>query len=253
MAYTVKKLAKLSGVSIRTLHFYDEIGLLKPAYYGDNKYRYYEVEQLLLLQQILFFRELNVPLNEIQRIICSNDFDQIQALTSHRQVLQQGLDRAEQLIKTIDKTIAHLRGKSKMNDEEIYCGFDSIKQKEMEEFLIQGMGKPAEDLIAESNEKIKHLKKEDFAKMKQETDELCKEFASAIENERSPSSAEVQKLVNKHYEKFKRFYTPTKDIFIKVNTMETEHPEYKKYYAMIHPKFAEFFLEAINIFAERNL
>ena len=75
MTYTVNQLAKLSGVSVRTLHFYDEIGLLKPAYYGENNYRYYEEEQLLILQQILFFREMGCPLNDIQRILSSNDFD----------------------------------------------------------------------------------------------------------------------------------------------------------------------------------
>lgn len=65
MPYTVNKLAKLSGVSVRTLHFYDEVGLLKPAYYVENNYRYYEEEQLLLLQQILFYRELGFQLNDI--------------------------------------------------------------------------------------------------------------------------------------------------------------------------------------------
>jgi DNA-binding transcriptional MerR regulator len=69
MAYTVKKLAKISGISIRTLRFYDEIGLLKPAYYGENNYRYYEEEQVLILQQILFYRELGFPLKDIHRII----------------------------------------------------------------------------------------------------------------------------------------------------------------------------------------
>src|SRR5580693_668450 len=88
MAFTVNKLAKLSGVSVRTLHFYDEIGLLKPAYYGDNNYRYYEEAQLLMLQQILFFRELGFQLNDIQRIIASPDFDKIKALESHRKILE---------------------------------------------------------------------------------------------------------------------------------------------------------------------
>src|SRR3990167_10737481 len=102
MAYTVNKLAKLSGVSVRTLHFYDEIGLLKPAYYGDNNYRYYEEEQLLMLQQILFFREIGFSLNDIQRILSSNDFDKIEALKSHKNILEKNLDRAQTLIKTID-------------------------------------------------------------------------------------------------------------------------------------------------------
>lgn len=123
MAYTVKKLAILSGVSIRALRFYDEIGLLKPAYYGDNNYRYYEEEQLLMLQQILFYRELGFSLNDIQKIINSDDFNKIDALISHKQVLVESLDRTKKLIKTIDQTILHLRGKITMRDEELFVGF----------------------------------------------------------------------------------------------------------------------------------
>lgn len=123
MSYTVKKLAKLSGVSIRTLRFYDTIGLLKPAYYGANHYRYYEEEQVLMLQQILFYRELSFPLNDIRRIISSDDFNKIDALLSHKQILAQNLDRTKKLIKTIDQTIAHLRGKITMRDEELFAGF----------------------------------------------------------------------------------------------------------------------------------
>ena len=123
MAYTVNKLAKISGISIRALRFYDQIGLLKPAYYGDNNYRYYEEEQLLMLQQILFYRELNFSLNDIQRIISSDDFNKIDALISHKQILTQSLDRTKKLIKTIDQTIAHLRDKIIMRDEELFVGF----------------------------------------------------------------------------------------------------------------------------------
>lgn len=123
MSYTVKKLAKLSGVSIRTLRFYDAIGLLKPAYYGENNYRYYEQEQILLLQQILFYRELGFPLNHIQKIMSSDEFNKLDALLSHKQILEQSLDRTKKLIKTIDQTIAHLRGKITMHDEELFVGF----------------------------------------------------------------------------------------------------------------------------------
>jgi len=123
MAYTVKEVAVLSGVSRRTLHFYDEAGLLKPAYHGRNGYRYYEEPQLLMLQQILFYRELNFSLNDIQRIISSDDFNKIDALISHKQVLAQSLDRTRKLIKTIDQTIAHLRGEITMHDEALFAGF----------------------------------------------------------------------------------------------------------------------------------
>src|SRR5947207_8768482 len=129
MPYTINKLAKLSGVSVRTLHYYDEIGLLKPAYYGNNNYRYYEEEQFLLLQQILFYRELGFQLINIQKILSDKSFNIIEALVSHKNILQTDLDRIQKLIKTIDKTIAHLRGKTTMKLEEIFHGFSDEKQK----------------------------------------------------------------------------------------------------------------------------
>jgi DNA-binding transcriptional MerR regulator len=88
MPFTIKQLAKLSGVSTRTLRFYDELGLLKPAYYGDNQYRYYEEEQLLLLQQILFYRELDFPLQDIQQILKNDTFDKISSLKQHQSMLK---------------------------------------------------------------------------------------------------------------------------------------------------------------------
>ena len=155
MAYTVKKLAQLSGVSIRTLHFYDEIGLLKPAYYGENNYRYYEEEQLLLLQQILFFRELGFQLSDIQRMISSQDFDKISTLESHREILANNLNQTQELIKTVDKTIEHLRGKQTMKLDDIFHGFTPEKQKLYEDFLVDS-GASA-DVIKKSKDKTKIL------------------------------------------------------------------------------------------------
>src|SRR5688572_18242668 len=114
MAYTVKKLATMSGVSVRTLHFYDETGLLKPARVGANGYRFYEEAQLLTLQQILFYRELGFELKRIKRVLGRRDFEKAAALRSHRKVLQKNLARTRTLIETIDKTIRHLKGTKKM-------------------------------------------------------------------------------------------------------------------------------------------
>src|SRR5690349_3892821 len=114
MGYTVKQVAAMSGVSVRTLHFYDEAGLLKPAYHGSNGYRFYEEPQLLILQQILFYRELGFALKRIKEILGRPDFEKVAALKSHRQVLLQNLARTEQLIGTIDKTINHLEGGKQM-------------------------------------------------------------------------------------------------------------------------------------------
>jgi DNA-binding transcriptional MerR regulator/quercetin dioxygenase-like cupin family protein len=123
MAYTVKQLASMSGVSVRTLHFYDETGLLKPAYVGANGYRFYEEPQLLNLQQILFYRELGFELKQIKRILGRAEFEIVAALQSHRKVLEESLVRASRLIETIDKTIRHLNGREEMASEEMFVGF----------------------------------------------------------------------------------------------------------------------------------
>ena len=123
MAYTVKQVAEMSGVSVRTLHFYDETGLLKPAYIGANGYRFYEEPQLLTLQQILFYRELGFELKQIKEVLGRANFEVVAALESHRQVLEQSLTRTHELLDTIDKTIKHLKGTKKMKTDEMFAGF----------------------------------------------------------------------------------------------------------------------------------
>src|SRR5690242_9239440 len=123
MAYTVKQVAKMSGVSVRTLHFYDEMGLLKPAYHGANGYRYYEEPQLLRLQQILFYRELGFELKQIQKALTRPEFENVSALQAHREVLEENIARARTLIGTIDKTLDHLKGSLIMSSEEMFAGF----------------------------------------------------------------------------------------------------------------------------------
>ena len=123
MAYTVKQVSELSGVSVRTLHFYDETGLLKPAYTGENSYRFYEEPQLLTLQQILFYRELGFELRQIGQLLGRSDFQRVDALRSHRDALEERLARTRRLLETIDHTIDHLEGRKPMKSEQIFAGF----------------------------------------------------------------------------------------------------------------------------------
>ena len=113
----------MSGVSVRTLHFYDEMALLKPAYTKANGYRIYEEPQLLMLQQILFYRELGFELKRIKEILRQRKFEKVAALNSHRQILEKNVARTRTLIETIDKTIRHLKGTKKMKNEELFMGF----------------------------------------------------------------------------------------------------------------------------------
>ena len=123
MTYTVKQVAAMSGVSVRTLHFYDETALLKPAYTKANGYRVYEEPQLLMLQQILFYRELGFELKRIKGILGQAKFEKLAALESHRKVLEKNLARTRTLIETIDNTIQHVKGRKQMKDEDMFAGF----------------------------------------------------------------------------------------------------------------------------------
>src|SRR5688572_24997409 len=138
--YTVKQLARLSGVSVRTLHHYDEIGLLKPAFLGENRYRYYGREELLRLQDILFHRELGVPLQEIGKLLAREGRDRVAILSRHREMLAERIESSRQLLATIDRTIAELNGAGTMKDKDLYHGFAPQKQAEYEDWLVDNYG-----------------------------------------------------------------------------------------------------------------
>lgn len=250
MAYTVTKLAKLSGVSIRTLHFYDEVGLLKPAYSGANRYRYYEEEELLMLQQILFYRELGFPLNEIKRVLSSSDFDKVAALKAHKKTLEKRLDQTRDLIGTIDKTIARLRGKTKMKDEELYYGFDSEKQKQYENDLVK-KGIVTEDWMNQYKDKLKGWTKKDEEQFIAEGKKINEALISALEQKLKPASPQVQALIRRHHHWVG--WNPTREKYIGLSQLYLT-PEFKAFYVKMHSEeFLLYIVEAMRIFAEREL
>ncbi len=253
MPYTVKQLSDLSGVSSRTLHFYHEIGLLKPAKVGENGYRYYEDEQLLLLQQILFFRKLGFPLKEIQRIILSSEFDQLRSLEVHKSALTNKIIQAQKLITTIDKTIAHLQGKTMMDNKEIYVGFDEIKQSEYDQYLIKQHGETARTFIAEAKERTKDWSQQDFIQVRKQHDLLYQKFNKALQQKLKPESIDVQKLVQEHYELVQIFYTPTKEVYTSLSQTYCEHPDFRQYFDSFNLALAEYLARAIQYFAEHQL
>lgn len=256
MTYTVAKLAKISGVSVRALHWYDEVGLLKPAYHGANGYRYYEEEQLLMLQQILFYRELGFELKQIEAILLRSDFDKVAALYSHRQVLHRNMARTKELIKTIDRTIEHLQGNKKMKDHEIYHGFSKEKQAEYEQYLINCLGNAVKGPMEASKRKMKNWSKAEWDKFGKDWDSICKDLAKLLEENFKPDSTEAQKVITRHYK-----WLPwtgascTKEAYIGLGQGYTGF-EWKKAfqpYDSEHPKLAQFLAEGMRVFAESEL
>jgi DNA-binding transcriptional MerR regulator len=250
MAYAVKELAKLSGVTVRTLHFYDKVGLLKPAYYGANAYRFYEEKQLLLLQQILFYRELGFELKEIQRLLGRGDFDKIAALKSHRKLLQKSVARTRELINTIDHTLQHLEGKKKMKHAQLFRGFDAKKQAAYEKQLIDRYGDDMREGIAESRRKVKDWTKQDWERSGKEWDGICTGLVAAMKN--GAESDEAQGLIRRHYEWLKQFWTPNRESYTGHSQFILE-TELRKRYDTYHPQLAEFMVSAMKLFAQREL
>lgn len=251
MAYTVKKLAEISGVSIRTLHWYDEVGVLKPAYHGSNGYRYYEEEQLLILQQILFFRELGFELKQIQKVLGRSDFDKMVALSSHRQVLKKSLEQTRKLIKTIDKTIEHLKGTKKMKEKEMFSGFNKEQQAEYERQIIERFGEEGNARIKESKQNAKKWSKADEEKFKSEFVDICKELTQLLGQNYKFSSKEVQNVIRKHYLWLKNFWTPTKASYAGHGQFIADS-DLRRAYEAYHPRLPEFIAEAIQFFANKE-
>jgi DNA-binding transcriptional MerR regulator len=252
MAYTVKQVATMSGVSVRTLHFYDEAGLLKPAYLGANGYRFYKEPQLLSLQQILFYRELGFELKQIKRILGRKDFEKIAALESHRKVLRKNLTRTRKLIETIDKTIEHLKGKTKMKTEELFAGFDAEEQARHERYLIDRFGEGMKEGIAQSKARVKDWKKADWEKSGAAFNAICQDLVAAMQRGLAAESPAVQKVIRRHYEWLKQFWTPNRESYAGHGQMMADS-ELRKAYEAHDPELPEFAAAAMKAFAESEL
>ncbi|MFE0016061.1 MerR family transcriptional regulator [Mesorhizobium sp. NPDC059054] len=195
--HTVKQLAELSGVSIRALHYYDEIGLLKPAHIGGNGYRYYGREELLRLQQILFHRELGFPLGEIGKILDAPDFDQAAALRSHRQRLQGEVRRYKRLIQTIDDTLAQIEGDTPMNEKAFYKGLDPKRWAAQDQWAIDRYGSAAEASIKRRNDLMSGWTEADGKRIIGGFQAIRAEFVVALSQNRPADSNEVRAIARR--------------------------------------------------------
>lgn len=193
--YTVKDLARVAGVSVRALHHYDAIGLLKPASIGENGYRYYGRAELLRLQQILFYRELEFPLEAIAAVLDAPSFDLATALRGHRDRLAGQARRYRRLIRTVDETLAAIEGETKMKDEDLYKGFAPEKQGEYEAWLIDRGGNEMAARIEESKKAMKGRSKDELQAAMDANEANEAAVAKAMERGVPADSAEVMNLM----------------------------------------------------------
>ncbi|RPI80698.1 MAG: MerR family transcriptional regulator [Chloroflexi bacterium] len=247
MNYTVKQLAKLARVSNRTLHYYDEIGLLRPESYSENGYRYYGEEAMLRLQQILFFRELDFSLEQIKTILDSPDFDLLGALQAHRKALLEQADRLNSLVETVDNTIKHIKGEIQMSEQDFYKGFDEEKQKRYAEEAQKRWGETA----ATSQKRWNAYTRDEKNKILGAMHELSKGIADNMD--KGPESAEVQYWIDRWYKHINQyFYDCSLEIFENLGKMYVEDPQFQATYEKIRPGMAALMEKAMLHYCKVN-
>jgi MerR family transcriptional regulator, thiopeptide resistance regulator len=240
---TVKQLARLAGVTPRTLHYYDEIGLLKPTRTGANGYRYYGEDSLLTLQQILLYREVEMPLERIRQIMADRDFDVLAALEHHRTDLVQRAARLERLRATVDNTILHLKGIKEMSKQQFFEGFSDEQQAAYEKEAMQ-LYDP--ETVKASAKRWKNYSAAEKQRIGEEGNAVYAGFASAMS--KGPASPEAQECVERWRKHMNYFWTPTLDQLMALSEGYIEDPRFKANFDKIHPELAAFVRDAVKVY-----
>ena len=233
--YTVKQLARLAGITSRTLHYYDEISLLKPAHIGQNGYRYYGAESVFRLQQILLYRELGLSLDAIRSILADPGFDLVSALEEHRAKLLLRVDDMKHVILTVEDTILHLKGKKEMSDKQLFEPFSEAQQAKYEKEATR-MYDPK--TVKASNRKWKSYSKEERQRIGEEGNAAYLAIMAAIPL--GPGSAEVQAGVERWRKHMDYFWTPEPEQLLGLVQLYIDDP-----------RLDEFMLAAVTEYVKR--
>ncbi len=247
--YSVKQVANMAGISIRTLHYYDRLGLLKPAVRTEAHYRRYGQPELLRLQQILFYRELDFSLDEIRTILQQPAFDLATALRNHKQALIVRRDRLTTLLTTIDKTIDQLNGtKTMMTDDELYAGFGQQQGLAYRQEATQQYG---EAVVAASEQHLRQGGKAYFEQLKAEQQAITATLATITHLD--PASAVVQEQIARHYANILAFWggavQDTRSAYKGLAQLYADDPRYTSQNGQANPAYAAFLRAAMLYFA----
>ena len=251
---TVKQLAAISGVTVRTLHHYDEIGLLKPAHVGANGYRHYGRTEMLRLQRILFHRELGVPLAEIADLLDLEGADQISVLMRHRAKLEAERERFRVLIDTIDRTVADMRGETPMPNADLYRGFSAERQAEYEAWLIERDGDPMKEDVARSRKAKAKMSEAESRAVMEELRDIETALAEGMKRGLDPAADPVGRVIARHRAwvaaAWDRPCTP--DAYSGLADLYLSHPDFVTRYETIAPGFTTFLVAAMKAHAARG-
>lgn len=251
MEYTVNQLARLSGVSTRTLRYYDKIGLLKPAKVRSNKYRIYGSKEVDLLQQILFYKELGVPLEGVKEILSDPGYDKKKAMENHLQELIKRKEQIQQLIENVTLTIGTMNGGRDMSDTEKFNGFkNKLVEENEQKYGAEIRSKYGDSVIDVSNKKWKDMTEEQYQEVEKLSEQVNSTLKEALELG-DPASELAQKACELHKQWLCYFWPEgmySKEAHKGLGEMYVQDERFKEYYDKIVPGAAEFLRDALNIY-----
>lgn len=243
--YTIKQISGLAGISIRTLHYYDEMGLLKPELVGTNGYRYYSNASLLRLQQILFYRELDLSLEQIRAILGSPDFDALNALDSHRNALLGRVKRLERLIQTVDATIQQMKGRNTLNVKGLFEGFS---EEEQDRYALEAEKMYDPETVRASTLRWKSYTPAEKERILAEGRSIMADLARAMP--KGASDPTVQGLVTRWHTHILHFWLPNEEQLLGLADLYNNDPRFKSNYEKLAPGLAGFMREAVKVYVD---
>lgn len=244
--YTVKQLARLAGVTPRTLHYYDEIGLLKPSLVGDNGYRYYGEQEVLRLQQILLFRQMELPLGQIAEILGHPDFDIERMLGEHRRSLLAKIGQLEQMVLTVDETVLYLKGQRKMDANQFFSG---LSEKQQAAYEQEAMKKYDPETVKESHRKWKGYSDAEKQDILDEGKQIYRDLLAAMPE--GAGSDTVQAVIQHWRDHMSYFWTPELEQLTGLADLYNEDARFKANFDALSPELAGFMREAVQIYVEK--
>ncbi len=255
--YTVAELARLAGISVRALHHYDEIGLLKPAFTGRNRYRYYGKDELLRLQQILIHRELDIPLAEIGALLDRPGTDRLTLLAEQRDRLAAQAEHFAGLVRTIDRTIADLKGDVAMDDKDLYAGVVSPeKQAEHERWLENRYGEGIWERIDAGRKAWGKMAPAEIKTMMAELEQVESGLAEAMRSGVAADSLKLGPLLERHRRWVQLSWGDkpvTAAVYSGLADLYVSHPDFVSRYDRIAPGFAAYLHDAMQAQSARLL
>lgn len=248
MDYRIKEVAKLAGISVRTLHYYDECSLLVPSQRSSNGYRLYSEDDLMRLQQIMLLKELDFSIKEIKGLLDNPNFDYAHALKKQRELLLLKRQRIDNILNTLDDTLAHVKGEKDMNNEERFEAFDMEHIEDMQKkYKKEVEEKYSKEVVDQCNKRTSSYGKKDWEKIQGESNMIFKTIADHMEE--GFDSDVVQEnvaLYHQHIDKY--FYDCPLETYEGLGQLYVCDERFTAFYEKIKPNLATFMRDAIQFY-----